>query len=223
MISKMRKHFILFLFSIFIFSGCQEPMIHEPPYEGPPKQIITVQRAKELYDTYTSRRLPIIQKYEDSISQDSVGFNPSRYVEYDYETITQYIAFIEHEAKEANVEIAGMRFYFSNYPDSDKFPNGDVVKYPRKNTVFIVPTMNQNGKEVGFLIEETDGKKTAVPIYDRVGDTTRNKATAVVLPKAKMNQAGFLSSSSSSSSTVSLILDDGGVIPPPQQKTDFGD
>src|SRR5690606_15391478 len=127
--TRFSHRFLLLFFINSIFFSCQNPNTHEePPYTGAPKQIISVQQAQRMYDAYTERRVPIIQRYEDSIAPDSKKFTPTRYAEYDLETIKQYIAFIEHEAKAVNVDIKTLRFYLSNYPNSDTFPNGENVK-----------------------------------------------------------------------------------------------
>tara|TARA_R110000823_G_scaffold243818_3_gene368046 strand:+ start:29560 stop:30195 length:636 start_codon:yes stop_codon:yes gene_type:complete len=206
--------------------SCQDPTTHtEPPYEGPPKDhIISVDRAQEMYDAYLQRRVPIIKRYEDSIAADGSKFTPTRYAEYDLETIKQYIAYIEHEAKEANVDIKTLRFYLSNYPDSDKFPNGDTVKYPKRNSFFVVPTMAYEGQNVGFYLEEIDGVYTALPINrNRLNKNDKNQTQDE--PQGSVNEAGFFSSTNSAAvgnGTTSVILNDGGVAPPPGTN-DFGD
>ncbi len=222
-IMYLKKIFRCFiLLTALFFLSCEEHSNNEPPYQGPPKgHIISVERAAELYDAYSSRRVPIIQKFEDSIKPDSVKFSPTRYTEFDLETIKQYIAYIEHEAQEANVEINTLRFYLSNYPNADNFPNGDAVKYPRMNSFFVVPTMDYNGENVGFSIEDVDGKYTAVPINrqrtNQKGSQKQNDSTG------QMNEAAFFSFNSAASQNVggSLILNDGQVCPPPGTN-DFG-
>ncbi|SRX55265.1 hypothetical protein AEQU1_02287 [Aequorivita sp. CIP111184] len=220
MTTKMTKLFMLLFFTNLLLFSCQEPSTHdESPYEGPPKDhIISVERAGEMYDAYTQRRVPIIKKYEDSIALDGSNFEPTRYAEYDLQTVKQYIAYIEHEAGQANVDIKTLRFYLSNYPNSDKFANGDVVKYPRKNSFFVVPTIAYEGKNVDFSIEEVDGKPTAVPI-SRVNSTkeiNQNKRQAD--STGQMNEAGFFISNNTAvqgGGTTSLILNDTQLAPPP--------
>lgn len=212
----------LFFFSLssFLFFSCQEGPTHtEPPYEGPPKgHIISVERAQEMYDNYSKRRLPIIREYEDSLKPTNPEkFSPTRYAEFDLSTIKQYIAYIEHESKRANVDVSTLRFYLTNYPNSDKFPNGDKIKYPRQNSILVLPTMDHNGENVGFSIEELDGKYSAVPI--RKGNTANNES------KGELNEAGFFMSNTSTlqSTTTSLILNDGTIMPPPATgSNDFG-
>lgn len=219
------QHLLLLLCINLMLFSCQDPVTHtEPPYEGPPKDhIISVDRAQEMFDAYSQRRVPIIKKYEDSIAADGSKFTPTRYSEFDLETIKQYIAYIEHEAKEANVDIKTLRFYLSNYPDSDKFPNGDMVKYPKRNSFFVVPTMAYEGKNVGFYLEEIDGVYTALPI-NRNSLSEKEKNQTQDEPQGSVNEAGlFISTNSATlSGSTSVILNDGGVAPPPGT-SDFGD
>lgn len=226
MTTTNNNRFLLFLFASLMLVSCQEPTTHtQSNYEGPPKEnIISVERAQEMYDAYSQRRVPLIQKFEDSIASDGSVFEPTRYAEYDLETIKQYIAYIEHEAKQANVDINTLRFYLSNYPNSDKFPNGDAVKYPKRNSFFVVPTMEYKGKNVGFSIEELDGKYTAVPINKGASSQERGQDKDQADSTVQMNEAGFFMSNSTAvqgGATTSLILNDSNLAPPPSSG-DFG-
>lgn len=216
--------FTLMLLSLSFF-GCQETSDGEP-YQGAPKQIITVARAQEMYDNYSKRRVPIIQQYEDNLKGDSAKFQPTRFVEYDLETIKKYIAYIEYESKQANVSVNTLRFYESGYPDSDKFTNGDVVKYPRKNTFFIVPTTDFKGENAGFYIEEKDGKYTALPINKNANTPKDNQEKPGTESGGKANEASFFMANSATTqkpgTATSLILNEGTVCPPPEKRNDFG-
>lgn len=219
--------FVLSFCAISMLFSCHEPNgKNQSPYQGPPEeQIITVERAQEMYDSYSQRRVPIIREYEDSIAADGSKYAPTRFAEYDLETIKQYIAYIEHEAKEANVNIKTLRFYLSNYPNSDQFPNGDAVKFPKKNSLFVVPTMAYEGKNVGFYLKEVDGVYTALPINKRGGQRDRGAQKNQEEPKASLNEAGFFTAKSSvvqEGETTSVILNDGNIMPPPANEDDFG-
>lgn len=221
------RFFFITIFSLLLLS-CQEgPSQTEPPYDGPPKgHIITVERAQEMYDAYSQRRVPIIKEYEDSITSGTKMFSPTRYAEYDLKTIKQYIAYIEHEAKQANVDINTLRIYLSNYPKSTNYPNGDAVKYPRQNSLFVVPTMDYNGNNVGFSIKEVDGKYNAVPIRkeERINDQNNDEGKGG--PNGELNEAGFFLpySSTLQVGTTSLIFNEGTITPPPASGTnDFGE
>ncbi len=224
--TQMTNRLLLLISVSLLLLSCQDSTTHsEPPYEGPPKDhIISEERAQEMFDTYSQRRIPIIQRYEDSVVPGSEKFTPTRYAEFDLNTVKQYIAYIEHEATQANVDIKTLRFYLSNYPNSEKFPNGDAVKYPRRNSFFVVPTMDQDGKNVGFSIEEVDGKYTAVPINKRPSMKGENQDKVKADSTGQMNEAGFFTSNSTTvqgGGTTSLILNDMHVAPPPGTG-DFG-
>jgi len=222
--TKIANGLLLLIFVTSIFFSCKDLDSGHPPYEDAPKEIISVEQAREMYDAYSKRRVPIIKEYEDSITSDSSKFEPTRYAEYDLETVKQYIAYIEHEAKQANVGIKTLRFYLSNYPNSDKFSNGDAVKYPRRNTFFVVPTMDYNGENVGFSIEEIDGKYTAVPIKRRAQTQEGNENKTQADSTGQMNEAGFFATNGTAvqgGGTTSLILNDSDLTPPPGTD-DFG-
>lgn len=147
--------------------GCREQGAESPAEQGigdakPPEQLISLSQAQSMYQSYSRRRSPLIQRYEDSINlrkQDTTKFDVGRYVYYDYKTIKQYLAYIEGEAERAGVSIESLRFYFSNYPEKEQFEDGRPVKHPRQNSIMLLPTLKQNGEEFGFLIEETgEGK-----------------------------------------------------------------
>ena len=225
MYTKTTHQFLLLLLVNMTLFSCQDPSTNnEPPYEGPPKDfIISTERAGELYDAYSQRRVPIIKAYEKSISEDIPEFEPTRYAEYDLATVKQYIAYIEHEATQAKVDIKTLRFYLSNYPDSDKFLNGDPVKYPRRNSFFVVPTMEVSGKNVGFSVEEEGGEYRAVPINRRQPTEEGNQDQNQKDSTGQMNEAGFFKSNNTTvqPGSTSLILNDSSITPPPGNN-DFG-
>jgi hypothetical protein len=219
----LRLAFLSFI-SLLLFS-CQNTTHNDnPPPVDPPKQIISAEQAKEMYDTYTDRRVSIISEFEDSISADGTIFTPTRYAEYDLETIKNYIAYIEQESKKASVDIKTLRFYLSSYPNSNKFQNGGAVKYPRRNTFFVLPTMDYEGKNVGFSVEETDGKYTAVPINRRTTKPEGNQDTRQADSTGQMNEAGFFMMNNAATMEVnsSLILNESTLSPPPAGANDFG-
>ena len=211
---------LLFLIFIYLtFISCKESTgTIDPGPIKPPKQIISVERASEMYENYSARRVPIIKKYEDSAVSDTTPFTPTRYAEYDLETIKQYVAYVEYQAKQAKVDVKTLRFYLSNYPNSETFPNGDKVRYPRRNSFFVLPTMEYNGKNVGFSIEEVDGKYTAVPINKRATGNEKGQNKAQTDSEGQLNEAGFFMAGSTTvqgGGTTSLILNDGQLVPPP--------
>jgi len=197
-----------------------------------PKEIITVAQAKFIFDGYTKRRVPIITEFENR-QQKEEDFAPTRYAHYDYATIKQYMAYIEREAKLAGVEISTLRFYFANYPEAEKFPDGRGIKYPKQNTFFIVPTLDQDGKEFGFYTIKGEGdKRKAALIIDKIKSIgTSQLPVGAKLNEVELNTASFNPASLFSSTRTampffddenSLILNEGGLVPPPPKEgSDF--
>ncbi len=207
---------ILTLISIlFFFVSCgngEENMEHVDP----PKQIISIEQARIMYDTYSTRRVSIIDAYEKQI--DSTPFVATRCIQYDFETLKQYMAYVEQEAEKASVAISSMKIYLANYPNQSKFPDGKVIKNPRRNTVFLTPTMLVNGEEMAFyIVKGEDGKSTAVPIKDEIKDIRTETGSLKGSEKVDIQIASMLnfSQTRTTGTNLSLILDDGKVMPPP--------
>ena len=221
---------------LLVYITCR-PVVKDPgkkdgghEYKGAPEQIISLDQGKELFDNYTERRVKLIEEYESR--EGNAPFDAARYGEYDYETIKQYLAFIEHEAEAANVKISKLRIYFGNYPEKEKFDDGRKVKYPRKNTFLILPTLKKGGEDYGFYIDkQPDGKKVALLITDRFPQgpdqgrdsdqktgslKSRSKSYASFLPNTIVPHAPMPYYVEES-----LILNEGSMVPPPYKKTDF--
>lgn len=177
-----------------------------------PSQIIPIAQAESFYNNYSRRRVPLIQKYEDSINRANRNEDPkkqktisseidksvdsfivARYVSYDYKTIKEYLDYVEQEAKKADVEVSSLRFYFSNYPNKKEFYNGETIYHPRQNSIMISPTLEKNGEEFLFYTSNLDDEKSqAVLLSDEfvdlkekgIGDNleTNNKAYATFAP-----------------------------------------
>jgi hypothetical protein len=124
---------------------------------NPPRDLISLKEAKGLYDNYTINRVPIIEAYEAK-RESGESFVVGRYASFDFETIKQYVSYVEHEADKAGVEVESLRFYFSNKPDAETYAGREVV-HPRQNGIFILPTLNdkERDQELGFYIG-ADGK-----------------------------------------------------------------
>ncbi|QXP57480.1 hypothetical protein H0I25_06755 [Cellulophaga sp. HaHa_2_95] len=203
-----------------------EPTHREPQEEKTkevkaPEQIISITDAKEDYDNYTKKRAQLIEKIEDPL-EDGSKFIASRYGDYDIETVKNYIAYVEQEAKEAGVKVETLRFYFSTYPDKKDFPDHKEVKHPRQNSFFILPTIKVDAMNMGFYIKDLgDGKKEAALIRDypgildsKMGDTHKktNKSYASFLP-ATTAPLMFAEES--------LIMNTIQMSPPPPKGSDF--
>lgn len=167
-----------------LMAGCKErpnPDVPSEPGQNipAPKQIISNQEAKELFDSYGKTMVPYIEK----IHEDQPEFIPTRFISYDYKTLKDYLAYIEQEAKAAgNTEIGSIRIYLAAYPNMGN------------NTVFLVPTTNfgkEDQPQQGFYVEvDGDGNKKPRPIADiTMGGKTnqentsqQNRASIIPLP-----------------------------------------
>lgn len=228
---KNGKNFIIFLLLIAVlvlgYLRCEGTDTPDKPTNEAPQQIISVEQANEMYDTYTERRIGLIQQYERP-NPDGSPFNPTRYGWYDYKTIKQYLAYVEHEAKMANVEVSGIQFYLTSYPDKQTFSNGVPVKYPRQNSFMLIPTMNVDGNDIGFMTDGAGDKRKAIPLSNVIGQLAPNQQkggqttqqSAGFGSKFLMMNPNFMNSLDHHEGH-SLILNEGSLIPPPRQSTDF--
>lgn len=179
--------FTCILFIAFSFTNCVEKTEKENrTVVIAPAQIVEITNAKIMYDTYGKRRVPVIQRYEDSINRSRgydkmkqqkmqkdgetkipKPFDVARYIHYDYDTIKQYMAYIEQEAKAADVEISTLRIYFSNYPDQTFFPKSkDSIKHPKQSSIMFSPTIKKGDRDYLFYISDTAGESQAVLLND---------------------------------------------------------
>lgn len=191
---------------------------------APPEQIISIEEAKSMYNNYTDRRVGLIERFEDSINisrKDTAEFDVARYTYYDYKTIKQYLAYIEQEAAEAGVEISTLRFYNSNYPDQEKFPNGKPIMHRRQNSFFIIPALTFEGEQFAFTTEDTGepGKKRAVLLTGQL-DPYQPNGMGVDYKNTKKAYASMLSVPhylSNSYANGSTVLNEGSAAPPPHK------
>jgi len=206
----MKNLTFIFTLAFSLLLSCEER--EHPPKETPvesPQQIITTKQAQLMFDNYTDRRVPIIQKYEDSINPKE-QFDVARYGYYDYKTLKNYIEFIEQEAKKAQVDISTLRFYFSNYS------NDSNVKYPRQNSFFIVPTTLAEGKDYGFsVLSDGNGNYKAELLKNNFLIQRTNKVGLIKNERTKTYASYKPILPFFAEDTTSLILNESNVIPPP--------
>ncbi len=210
--------FVLLLILFTFFGSCQEEIKKNDIVA--PKQIIPIAEAQNMYTNYTERRLPLIKKYEDSINRNSgieKEFDVARFVSYDYQTIKQYLAFIENEAEKANVDISTLRFYFSNYPDKPFFENKDSVLHPRQNSIILSPTIKKENRDYLFYIGGSESQPQPILLLDNFEEIrglglskTHLKSHASLVPNFVKPNPIF--------SSKSLTMNRGGSAPPPQHQ-----
>ncbi len=241
---KKSAPFIIMMGLLLGFVACQ-PKGEEPKEPvKPPQQIVTIDEAKGYYDNYSKRRVPLIQRYEDSINrrnmdpvdekmqqdqkenneksaeamQGPAKFDVARYVYYDYQTIKDYMTFIEQQATAAKVDISTLRFYFSNYPNDEKFI------HPRQNSIMISPALKKGDREYLFYIDDSDPKNpTAVLLGDNFGPT--KDGVGVAPSQSDQNFASFVPNMPNTSASTapyyngqSLTLNSGSGVPPPHNE-----
>lgn len=191
--SKKLSSLLLLTTAIICFVGCGE---HKGPENGKPTRveepkdvIVSFEDAEEFYDTYTTRRADVIRKFEDSLRRgnkkmqtqkttsavESGQFVPTRYVEFNYKELNNYLKFIEQEAHDANVDITSLRIYLTNYPDKKKFKDGKSIKEPRRNSVMMVPTTSTGRENVAFYTadDSEDQQRKAYILTDDLRRTEK--------------------------------------------------
>jgi|GEM_PF-923389 len=223
-------HFrFMVLLGITVCTGCKEnnknklqqqgQPIEKPPIVEAPRNIITLQQADAIYTNYSEHRIPIIESYEIKKRAPAADFEPARFVDFDYETIKNYLAYIDQEAANAGVKkVTKLRMYFANYPDEKTFKDGKDIVHPRQNSLFLLPTLEKNGGNYSFYIGD-DGKAKLIIDWK---DDQLEKGLGTVLQKSEKARAGLVPnffSKSFSYSRKSLILNRSGSGPPP--KTEF--
>ncbi|MEM9000425.1 MAG: hypothetical protein AAGB24_09175 [Bacteroidota bacterium] len=188
------------------------------PEVKPPDDIVTLEEAKSIYDNYSKFRVNLIHDFETQVRAPEEKFIPARFVDFDYETIKQYIAYVDQEAAKAGVKkVTKLRMYFANYPEEEKFPDGKAVMYPRQNSIFILPTLDVNGENAGFYIGK-DGKAELIQKWTE----TMQKEMGLAEQKNQKALAGFAPNFSLAPPLYnggSLTLNYGSGGPPP--KADF--
>ncbi|WP_291961204.1 hypothetical protein [Maribacter sp.] len=185
-----------------------------------PEGIISIKEASTLYNNYTEHRADIIEQYEQKVRAPEKEFQVGRFVDFDYQTIKDYIAYVDQEAKNAGVEkVTKLRLYFANYPTKGNFPDGKPFVHPRQNSIFIVPTLNKKGEDYAFYIGE-NGKA------ELIRDLTMNQINGIGNYRHDETEKSYASiiptftlNSSLQTRGTSLALNRGNGGPPP--RTDF--
>jgi hypothetical protein len=169
-----------------------------------------------LFDTYSERRVPLIERYEIPNSE-SGSFSASRYAAFDYATIKEYIAFIEQEAANAKVEISGLRFYLGNNPSLENGGTEEDKANAGRNTIFVVPTLRKDGRDFGFYTRDgADGQREAALIVERPEQSDK-AGNGALQESSQRAYAGFAPAVAPLlfAGEQSLVLNRGNVGPPP--------
>lgn len=165
----------------------------------PPKQLISLETAREYYRNYGTRRVPLIRRYEDSVARaagaEGKPFDVARYVSFDYGVLKEYLAYIEQEAARVDADIQSLRIYFATYP------NDTGRSHPRQNSVFLLPAVELEEKQWGLFIDGDRPGYLDGRLQVRQGPS---RAEASLAPGPPLQVTGG-----------SLILNEGQSIPPP--------
>lgn len=222
--------------------GCKKDPDGDKPKVKAPDQIVGVEEAREMYNTYTDRRAKLIQKYEDSLDgrgqeydqkqqqmqQDQAAvqkdsFDVARYGYYDYKVLKQYLDYIEQEAARANVEIATLRIYFSNYGNKETFEDGKPVVHPRQNSFIMVPSTVQGKQDYAFYLRELSPDKVVPVLLNKklqeidpegmgIADEAVKRAYASMIPYEFANAA---SAAAPFQANLSTFINESQMVPPP--------
>jgi len=149
--TKLSMAFLSCSLFAFVFFSCEKPQkyfeVDEKARTEMISQIIPLKDAVDSYKDYGKNRIKILK---DTLKvKYGKGFNDTRTVWFDIETIKQYLIYIEEKSKEAGVEPQGIQFYFT--------VNSEKSEGKKKNhqTFFIAPTKT-NDLESGYTL--SDGK-----------------------------------------------------------------
>jgi hypothetical protein len=181
-----------------------DPEMDEAPMEEveAPKEIISLNEAKELCENYENRRIPGIVEFEMAQSDGEEKFIPTQFVAFKLETLQTYIDYVKQEAAKAKVNPDSLRIYLGNYGKKGRDPN--------RNTVFVLPTAKVGNDYGGFYIGE-DGQAKLIRNYwpkdgENGGQEGEPKSKASLMPtfNASLMQGGG-----------SLVMNRGNSGPPP--------
>lgn len=195
----------------------------EPPIVIAPKEIISLEDAKQLYYSYSDNRACIIEVFEgqrDSTltslcptnRKPNEKFVPSRSFHLTKEFLNQYIAYLDKITD--TIDITGYRLYLGNYPDAKEFKDGKPIPDPRRNTFFIAPTTLIPGSDLHrgftFVDRNNDGVSEVLFLEDELDRKRSNQNTQ----SAKINTAGFFSFASTRGRDRSTLANELGGHPP---------
>ncbi|MDI1255288.1 MAG: hypothetical protein PSV16_04225 [Flavobacterium sp.] len=190
-------------------------------FSGIPAQVIPVAQALEMHTEYKTRVAPRIEK-------DRPDYQATEFTWVSLDTLKKYVALLERVKDLNDKEISGIRVYFAAYPNSNTYRTvaGKQIKYPDRETLFIVPTIpvpsgeNSNiypllenlpfgirpsGTDplvgdfeiIEGLLLPTDNRN--ISLHSRTGDEAKEFDATTIRP------------------LTSLILNDMQMVPPPKQ------
>ena len=207
--TKSPTYRLLALGILVLLASCNQQPKKEMPINGEtepveeitaPKDIVSLNEAKKLCQNYERRRIPSIVKFETAQSDSDEKFMPTQFIAFNLDSLKNYIAYVEQEAKKVNVAPDSLRIYLANYGKEGRDPN--------HNTVFILPTAKVEGDYGGFYIDGDAAKlmRNYWPMDENGGQEGEPKSKASFVPN--FNTSLFLDSKS-------FIFNHGSGGPPP--------
>ncbi len=157
----------------------QPPLIHSEVSDI----VIPIQNAQFLFKDYEENRVGLIEAAQnidengDSIPPDNSNYvRATRSLTVDYDTLKQYLSFIEQKADSAHIEIQGLRIYLGKYPNDGNLPDGSITSHPGAETIFLNPVMEYGEPDVltddvSFAIKITNGQYYAIPVGEILDET----------------------------------------------------
>ncbi len=211
--TKSPTYRLLALGILVLLASCNQQPKKAEPGEGDneivkevstPEDIISLDEAKKYCENYERRRIPSIVKFETAQSDSDEKFVPTQFIAFNLDSLKNYIAYVEQEAKKVNVAPDSLRIYLANYGKEGRDPN--------RNTLFILPTAKVGGDYGGFYIDGDEAKliRNFWPKDENGGQNEEPRSKASFVPN--FNTSLFQGSKS-------LIFNYGGSGPPP--KMDF--
>lgn len=162
---KTLKSLFIVLIGLVVLNGCDNKPTG--PVEKP-KGTISLDRAHEMYQAYQARY--------NAMTEFRKGKEDARYGWHSLEFYKNYIAYLEYESKQKNIEISGLRLYYVAYPDDER--SGKQRDY---QTYIFVPTYydKESDSHVAFDPAYVDDNGKPVPVHDIITKGT-NKRTGKV-------------------------------------------
>jgi len=121
-----------------------------------PGNIISPKEAKELYDNYQNTRVLWTNKEIRAASRNP-KFEATKSLDYNLDSLHNYLAYIKRISKDAGIKPMGLRFYFGAYnKDYEREKSKD---YAYRQTIFIAPTTSKPGakdEQFGYTISDNN-------------------------------------------------------------------
>lgn len=192
--------------------------------------IIPVSHGIKLKQEYVSKRTEPLEPLLKEIYNDSM-FVDTEFIHFSLEDMKNYVNFLEHiQAENTDKEVSGIRIYFGAYENMPRM-DGRPVKYPKQQTVFMVPTVNigkvntdfDNLNHLPFYVEGTieNPYKGKFLIIDDLMLNYNKEERLNMANQKTTSQKAFIGSSVETKSPLqqniitSTVFNEGEMSPPP--------